>query len=86
MIDSGLTVIPTEFLQSIKRALLISPIDGEPAEDLQGGSTGSEGGVHVMGYGRLQGLGVMGRKLVWSATARRGDLSLQGPPAGLDGD
>jgi hypothetical protein len=28
VIDSGLTVIPTEFLQSIKRALLISPIDG----------------------------------------------------------
>lgn len=29
VIDSGLTVIPTELLQSIKRSLLISPIDGE---------------------------------------------------------
>jgi hypothetical protein len=40
VIDSGLTVIPTEFLQSIKRALLISPIDGEPAADVL--STGLE--------------------------------------------
>lgn len=29
VIDSGLTVVPTELLQSIKRSLLISPIDGK---------------------------------------------------------
>lgn len=44
VIDSGLTVVPTQLLQTIKASLLISPIDGEAcilpignAGDIMGG-------------------------------------------------